>query len=344
MRTKGTAAALSDFPMEPHYRVRIYLLTALILFGFGSLLTRLHSFQIERREHFQAQVPGSRIVTVREPGIRGNITDRHGVELARNLRNYEVSFNLDEIYRAYRRQHDDAPSIDRITNESGLQRKKTERDIAKVVNDWTVARLRELGLDKSYNESALRVHYRTHGGLVPFTYRADLTYEEFAKFAEHNLELPGVTIRTKPQREYPYGALASHVIGFVKQWEKKDITDSEKREFNHYVGDERGEMGIEGTMDKYLRGISAKTQVVMDEKGAVINSFPESNPRAGSNVQLTLDARIQLLAENVLRNNIGRGAAVVMDVNTGEVLALASVPDYDLNSFVPSITAKQFAA
>jgi penicillin-binding protein 2 len=329
--------------MEPHYRVRIYLLTALILFGFGSLLTRLHSFQIERKEHFQAQVPGSRIVTVREPGIRGNITDRNGVELARNLRNYEVSFNLDEIYRAYRRQHDDAPSIDRITNESGLQRKKTEKDIAKVVNEWTVARLKELGLDKSYNESALRVHYRTHGGLVPFTYRADLTYEEFAKFAEHNLELPGVTIRTKPQREYPYGALASHVIGFVKQWEKKDITDSEKREFNHYVGDERGEMGIEGTMDQHLRGISAKTQVVMDEKGAIISSFPESNPRAGSNVQLTLDARIQLLAENVLRENIGRGAAVVMDVNTGEVLALASVPDYDLNSFVPSITAKQFA-
>lgn len=329
--------------MEPHYRVRIYLLTALILFGFGSLLTRLHSFQIERRDEFLAQVPGNRIVTVREPGIRGVITDRNGVELARNLRNYEVSFNLDEIYRSYRRQHDDAPSIDRITNQSGLQRKKTERDIVKIVNEWTVARLKDLGLDRNYNDKALRVHYRTHGGLVPFTYRTELTYEEFAKFAEHNLELPGVTIRTKPQREYPYGALASHIIGFVKQWDKKDISDAEKREFNHYVGDEKGEMGIEGTMDKYLRGISAKTQVIMDEKGAVINTFPESNPRAGANVELTLDARVQLLTENVLKEHIGRGAAVVMDVTTGEVIAMASVPDYDLNAFVPSISQKRFA-
>lgn len=328
--------------MEPHYRVRIYLLTALILFGFGSLLTRLHSFQIERREHFQSQMPGSRVVTVREPGIRGVITDRNGVELARNLRNYEVSFNLDEIYRAYRRQHDEAPSFDRIAKESGLQRKRTEPDIVKIVNEWTVTRLKELGLDRNFNESALRVHYRTHKGLIPFTYRTDLTYEEFAKFAEHNLELPGVTIRTKPQREYPYGALASHVIGFVKQWEKKDISDGEKREFNHYVGDEKGEMGIEGTMDQYLRGISGKTQVVMDDKGTVISTQPDGNPRAGANVELTLDARVQLLTENTLRR-IGRGAAVVMDVNTGEVLALASVPDYDLNSFVPSISAKRFA-
>ena len=270
--------------MELHYRFRIYLLTALIIFGFGSLLTRLHSFQIERRDEFQAQVPGNRIVTVREPGIRGTITDRNGVELARNLRNYEVSFNLDEIYRAYRQQHDEAPSIDRITKEDGLQRKKTERDIVKVVNEWTITRLSELGLAKNYNASALRVHYKTHGGLVPFTYRTDLTYEEFAKFAEHNLELPGVTLSTRPQREYPYGALASHVIGFVKQWEKGDISEAAKREFKHYIGDEKGEMGIEGTMDSYLRGISATKSVVMNEKGIAVGTDQQTNPRSGSKV------------------------------------------------------------
>lgn len=328
--------------MEPHYRFRIYLLTALILFGFGSLLTRLHSFQIERRDEFQAQVPGSRLVTVREPGIRGTITDRNGVELARNLRNYEVSFNLDEIYRAYRQQHDEAPSIDRITKEDGLQRKKTERDIVKIVNEWTITRLSDLGLAKNYNASALRTHYLTHGGLVPFTYRADLTYEEFAKFAEHNLELPGVTLSTRPQREYPYGALASHVLGFVKQWEKDDIPDSAKRKFNHYIGDEKGEMGIEGTMDSYLRGISAEKEVIMNEKGIVVSTFTKTNPRGGAKVELALDARVQLLTENTLRQ-IGRGAAVVMDVNTGEVLAMASVPDYDINAFIPSITAKRFS-
>ena len=83
--------------MEPGFRFRIYLLTALVLVGFGALLNRLHEFQIIKRGEFLEMVPGNREETIREPGIRGSITDRHGVVLARNLRRYEVSFNLDEI-------------------------------------------------------------------------------------------------------------------------------------------------------------------------------------------------------------------------------------------------------
>lgn len=328
--------------MEPHYRVRLYLLTALVLFGFGSLLTRLHSFQIERRDYFQSQVPGSREVLVREPGIRGEITDRNGVALARNLRNYEVSFNLEEIYDAYIQQHEKAPRQESIFRENGMDRKRTEVDIVRIVNDWTVARLNQLGLAKNYNARALKVHYKTHGGLIPFTYRADLTYEEFAKFAEHNLELPGVYLSSRPQREYPYGSLASHIIGFVKQWENGDIPEADKRRFNHYIGDERGEMGIEGTMDQYLRGIAGERRYIKDEKGNVSDTGLNTAPQIGAKVELTIDARIQLLTENTLRQ-IGRGAAVIMDVNTGEVLALASVPDYDLNAFIPSITAARFS-
>jgi penicillin-binding protein 2 len=328
--------------MEPHYRVRLYLLTALILFGFGSLLTRLHSFQIERRDYFQSQVPGSREVTVREPGIRGEITDRNGIALARNLRNYEVSFNLEEIYEAYLKQHEKAPRQDAFYLEDGMDRKRSEVDIVKIVNDWIIVRLVELGLAKNYNARALAIHYKTHGGLVPFTYRADLTYEEFAKFAEHNLELPGVYLSSRPQRDYPYGALASHVIGFVKQWEKGEIPEADKRKFNHYIGDERGEMGIEGTMDSYLRGVAGERKLLKDEKGNVTPTNLDKPAQMGAKVELTIDARIQLLVENTMRE-VGRGAAVVMDVNTGEVLALASVPDYDLNAFIPSISAKRFS-
>ncbi len=329
--------------MEPHYRVRLYLLTALILFGFGSLLTRLHSFQIERRDDFLKMVPGSRQVTVREPGIRGEITDRNGIALARNLRNYEVSFNLDEIYDAYLKQHVKAPRQEAFYIQDGMDRKRSEVDIVKIVNDWIIVRLVDLGLAKNYSAKALATHYKTHGGLVPFTYRADLTYEEFAKFAEHNLELPGVYLSSRPQRDYPYGSLASHVIGFVKQWEKDDIPEADKRKFNHYIGDEKGEMGIEGTMDNYLRGLAGERTFLKDEKGNTTPTPFGNLPQSGAKVELAIDARIQYLTENTLRNNIGRGAAVVMDVNTGEVLAMASVPDYDLNAFIPSITAKRFA-
>ncbi len=89
--------------MEPRYRFRLYLLTALILIGFGSLLSRLYQYQITERDHFRKQVPSDYTVTIREPGIRGDITDRHGRLLAKNLRNYEVVFNLDEIRNDYKR-------------------------------------------------------------------------------------------------------------------------------------------------------------------------------------------------------------------------------------------------
>lgn len=327
--------------MEPRFRLRLYLLTALILVGFGTLLSQLHEFQIERRDEFQALVPGNRTVTVREPGIRGEISDRNGIPLARNLRNYVVSFNLEEIQRAYSLQHDETPTLDRLTTRGGLPGKRKEKDIVAIVNEWTIKPLQELGLAKNYNASALRTHYLTHGGLVPFTYRSDLTYEDFARLAERNLEFPGVTLGIRPQRQYPYGTLASHVIGYLKQWEKGDISSAAKRAFDHYIGEEKGIAGIEATMDEYLRGPEGRKTVLKDEKGRTIGMLDFTRPGIGSHVELSIDARIQFLLENTLRR-AGRAAGVVMDVRTGEVLAMASVPDYDPNAFIPSISREKF--
>ena len=326
--------------MEPHFRLRLYLLTALILVGFGTLLSRLHEFQIERQDEFQALVPGNRTVTVREPGIRGEITDRNGIPLARNLRNYVVSFDLDEIARVYRLQNADTPTLDRLTMQGGLPRAKKEKDIVAIVNEWTIKPLQEIGLAKNYNASALRTHYLTHGGLVPFTYRADLTYEDFARLAERNLEFPGVTLGIRPQRQYAYGTLASHVLGYLKQWEKGDISSADKRAFDHYIGDEKGIAGIEATMDEYLRGPEGSKTVLKDEKGRTVGMLDYTKPGTGARVLLSIDARIQFLLENTLRR-AGRAAGVVMDVNTGEVLAMASVPDYDPNAFIPSISREK---
>jgi len=326
--------------VEPHFRLRLYLLTALILVGFGTLLSRLHEFQIERQDEFQALVPGNRTVTVREPGIRGEITDRNGIPLARNLRNYVVSFDLDEIARVYRLQNADTPTLDRLTMQGGLPRAKKEKDIVAIVNEWTIKPLQEIGLAKNYNASALRTHYLTHGGLVPFTYRADLTYEDFARLAEHNLEFPGVTLSIRPQRQYTYGSLASHVLGYLKQWEKGDISSAEKRSFDHYIGDEKGIAGIEATMDEHLRGPEGSKTILKDEKGRTVGILDYTKPGTGARVQLSIDARVQYLLENTLRR-AGRAAGVVMNVNNGEVLAMASVPDYDPNAFIPSISREK---
>lgn len=323
------------------HRIRLYLLTALVLAGFGALLHRLYEFQIERRDEFQRMVPGNRTVSVREPGVRGEITDRDGVTLARNVRTYEVTFNLDEIFTAYTAQHRDLPKLERIATLGGMPRSVEERDIVKIVNQWTIRRLAELGLARDYSASALRTHFLTHGGLVPFTYRSDLTYEEFARFAEHNLDLPGVELRIRPIREYPYGTLGSHVVGSLTQWARGDVPEAARREFDHYIGDDRGMVGIEASMNDILRGPEGRRSMIRNEKGQTIGMYDYVKPGVGARVQLTLDARVQFLVENVLRRT-GRAAAVVIDVETGEVLAMASVPDYDPNAFIPSISREQW--
>jgi penicillin-binding protein 2 len=332
--------------MEPGYRIRLYLLTAVVLVGFGVLLTRLHEFQIERRNEFLNLVPGNRTVTVREPGIRGEITDRHGVTLARNLRRYEITFNLEEIRDAHLARHVDARMIERLVTEDGIERAKSERDIVSIVKDGpdsTIERLRALGLAKNFKASDLRTHYLTHGGLIPYSYRTDLSYEQFSKVAENNLSLPGVYLNIRPQRQYPYGTLASHVLGYVKQWEKGDIPESATRIFNHYVGDEKGIAGVEASMDPILRGPEGRKTIVKDEKGRTIRMSDYARPGTGAKLQLTIDARKQYLLENVLRR-AGRAAGVIMDVNTGEVLAIASVPDYSPGAFIPSIDPKRWKA
>lgn len=333
--------------MEPGFRLRLYLLTALVLVGFGVLLTRLYEFQIDRRNEFLAQVPGNRTVTVREPGVRGEITDRNGIILARNLRKYEISLNLDEIYTAYQLQHEDKPTIERVVKQEGMDRTTgPEKDIVSIVKDGdasVIGRLKKLKLARNFKASDLRTHYITHGGLVPYRYRTDLSYDEFSRIAEHNLDLPGVNLGMLAQRHYPYGSLASHVLGYLKQWEKGDVPDSATRNFDHYIGEEKGINGVEATMDGILRGPEGRKTIVKDEKGRTIRMKDYAPPGVGAQVRLTLDAKLQFLLENTLRH-AGRAAGVIMDVNTGEVLAMASVPDYNPNDFIPSISTARFEA
>lgn len=324
--------------MEPRLRLRLYLLTALVLFGFGVLLTRLYEFQIVQQDHYKALVPGTRQITVREPGIRGAIKDRNGVELARNRRNYEVSFNLEEIHQAYRIQRSEDPLVDVETREDGMPRKSTETDIVAIVKERVIPVLEPLGLVRNFNAEALRVHYKTHGGLVPFSYTTDLDYDQFARFAEHSLELPGVYLNVRPQREYPYKALACHTLGYLRQWSKGDIPEDAAREYGYqYVGDDKGVAGVEATLDDILRGPEGWKKISKDEKGKILGIYDRLDPGVGAEVTLTIDAEIQHLLSNILRQ-AGSASGVVMDVRTGEILAMASVPDYNPNDFIPSIS------
>lgn len=329
--------------IEPRYRLRVYLLTALVLFGFGVLLSRLYEFQIDKREFYQRQVPGNRKITVREPGIRGTIKDRNGIELARNKRQYEVSFNLEEIHQAYRLQRDKDPKIATIKDDDGIKRPAEITDIVEIVKERVLGPLAELGLARNFNAEAMRVHYKTHGGLVPFVYTTEVTFEDFAKFAEHSLDIPGVYLNVRPLREYPYKALSCHTLGYLRQWSKGTIPEDARREYGYqYVGDDKGIAGVEATLDDMLRGPEGWKQIVKNEKGKILGETPVDaiDPGVGAEVTLTIDAEVQYLVSNVIRR-AGTASGVVMDVRTGEILAMASIPDYDPNDYIPSISEEK---
>lgn len=328
--------------MEPKYRFRLYLLTALVLTGCGALLTRLYEFQIERRTQFLANTPTTHTVTIHEPGVRGEITDRNGVVLARNRRSYEIVFNLEDIYKDYVEKNPDDPYLTReetSIGRGGMPKTTNEKDIVRIVNEWVIPRLEVFGLKGERFSKDLRSHYLTNGGLVPYRYKTELTPEQFAQIAVRNNELQGVEVRVAPRREYPYGSLAGHILGYVNPWAKGDIPVEFKDDL--YEGDDVGTSGVEATMDQFLGGQGGKRILIRNEKNKVLRTADNQLAREGAKVQLTIDANLQFIVENVLRR-VGRGAAVVMDPNTGEVLAMASVPNYDPNDFVPSIAQAKF--
>lgn len=326
--------------MEIAFRFRLYLLTALILLGFGTLLQRLHKVQIEDQNKYRERVPSPRSVSVREPGVRGEIRDANGLVLARNSRQYEVTFNLDEIVNHYLSINDQAPMAEILRTERGMPRKGKKRDILRIVREVVLNRLEKEGLTKEFNPRTLEIHYATHGGMVPFSYRTDLSFEKFARFAALSQEIPGLSVGLKPQRQYPYNTLACHILGFTQNWMNGAIPPEARAKYRHYIGDEKGIAGIEATMDQYLVGIGGEKTVLKDEKGKTINMTDYIKPQSGADVILTIDSRAQFIVENTLRN-AGRAAAVVMNVETGEVIAMASVPNYNPNSYIPPTLASK---
>lgn len=330
--------------MVTHFRLRLYLLSLMVLVGFGVLVVRLYSVQITQHEYYKNRVPGERFESIRIPGIRGEIKDRNGITLAESVQNYELKFDLREIEAAYKKSHDGElpePYVWERFDSGGQRQLKKEKNIVVMVEEAVFPELQKLGLLVDYSASAMRVHYRSTAGIVPFTYRRDLSFKEFARFAEHNLGIPGVTVTRTGKRNYVYDSLASHILGYMALADEEKVSPEERRKFNYYVGDDYGVEGVEKRLDSYLQGKAGKLVIKKNEKGKFMGEVSRTEPMPGSDVYLTIDARIQTVTEQSLRK-IGRGAAVVMDPNNGEILAIASVPSYNPNAFIPEISTEDW--
>ncbi len=321
-------------------RLRIQLVGLLMLLGMGALGLRLWWIQVAHGAEWTSQLRGSSQATVRIPSVRGEIKDRNGITLVQNRASYEVDFYLPEMVKGYRERFGSPPLTEYRAVINGMPKDQKEPDIIKIVNGGIVPRLNDLDLARDYNAGRLQKHYRNDTE-VPYSYVKDIDFPTLAKFSEHDVGLPGVDIAIKPVRSYIYGALAAHILGYVGM--PNDIDKEEAGKFTFYQQDVEGKSNIEKTMDQYLRGKPGVRYLRKNAKGTIEGVLKEDPPQQGANVFLTIDSRIQAIAEEALRV-VSRAGAVVVDPNNGNVLALTSVPSFDPNTFIPSIKAKDWKA
>src|SRR5438309_1919629 len=321
-------------------RLRIQFLGLLMLLGMTALGLRLWWIQVAHGAEWTAQIRGSSQATVRIPSVRGEIKDRNGLTLVQNRASYEVDFYLPEMVKGYRERFGPPTLAEHRAIISGMPKDVKEPDIIKIVNDGIVPRLNDLDLARDYNAGQLQRHYRNDTE-VPYSYIKDIDFPTMAKFSEHDVGLPGVDIAIKPVRSYVYGALAAHLLGYVGA--PDDTNKEEAKKYTFYQGDVDGKSNIEKAMDEYLRGEPGVRHLRRNAKGTIDGVLKEDPPKQGANVFLTIDARIQAITDEALRA-VSRAGAVVIDPNNGNVLALASVPSFDPNTFIPSIKKKDWDA
>jgi penicillin-binding protein 2 len=285
------------------FQLRIGVAGVVMLVAFGILLSRFFFLQVVQHEHYRAKAEDNRISIVPIPPNRGLITDRNGVVVARNYSGYTL-----EIFP--RRVKSVEATIDQLAELIEI----TPRDRA---------RFKRLMVETRNPES------------LPI--RTRLSDEDVAKFAANRFRYEGVEIKARLFRQYPFGDVGSHVIGYMGRINKDDqaALEQEGVDANYRGTDYIGRSGVEGTYERELHGTTGFEQVEIDAAGRGIRTLQTTAAQAGSNVVLTIDMRLQRVAENAFGER--RGALVAIEPGTGAVLSLVSKPGFDLNLFVDGI-------
>ena len=293
------------------FRARILVASIVVVMAFMLLASRLVYLQVVRHDDLDEQAEANRTAIVPIVPNRGLILDRNGVILATNYSAYTLEIT---------------PS--RLT----APLEKTVDDLAQVIDIQLRdrRRFRKL-LDESRSFESLPIRTR-------------LTDEEVARFAAQRFRFPGVEIKARLFRSYPWGELASHVVGYIgriNQSEKKSMEDWSDEDQGNYRGTEYiGKLGVEQSFEKQLHGITGVEQVETSAGGRAVRKLASIPATPGNTVMLSLDIKLQRLVEDMFGDR--RGALVAIDPKTGEVLSFVSKPTFDPNLFVDGIDTESW--
>lgn len=290
------------------FRVRVLVISIVVLLAFLLVVARLVYLQVVRHDDLDGQAESNRTAIVPVVPNRGLILDRNGIVLATN-------------YSAY--------TLEIIPSRAGPLEEVID-ELAKIVDIQLRdrRRFRKL-LDESRNFESLPIRTR-------------LTDEEVARFTAQRYRFPGVEIKARLFRSYPWGELASHVIGYIgriNQAEKEKI--EEAQEESNYRGTEYiGKLGVEQSFEKELHGITGVEQMETSAGGRAVRKLSSIPATPGNTVILSIDIKLQKLVEDMFGER--RGALVALDPRNGEVLAFVSKPTFDPNLFVDGIDTESW--
>ena len=292
------------------FRRRLLIAAVLVLAGFGGLLGRFIYLQVYQHRHYQTLAESNRIAIVPIVPNRGVITDRNGIVLAQSYSAYTLELTPSRIRNL------DA-TIDELATLVEVQPRDRKR----------FKRL----LEETKNFESLPL-------------RTKLTDEEVARFAVNRYRFPGVEIKARLFRNYPFAELASHVIGYIGRINDKDVERIEEwGETANYKGsDYIGKIGLEASYERELHGTTGVEEVEVDANGRAVRTLSRTPPISGNNLKLSLDIKLQQAAEAAFGER--RGALVALDPANGEVLAFVSKPGFDPNLFVDGIDPANWEA
>jgi penicillin-binding protein 2 len=279
---------------------RIFVTGSVVLVAFTLVLARLWFLQLVKGDEMRSLSEHNRIRLVRVASARGVVYDRHGEILVDNRPSFDVVF-----------VPEDAPD-----------KKATLHRLAQLLGET------ESQLHERLRAPSKRPAYE---GIVV---RRDLDWDGVVALETHQLELPGVSLQVGPRRTYPFGPLASHLLGYVGEVSDREL-EGMSSEVDLRPGDVVGKASLEKAFDAELRGTPGGQQVEVDALGRRMRVLQEVPDVPGDTLTLTLDRELQQVAEQALGDR--QGALVALDPRNGEILALVSKPAYDPNVFARGV-------
>lgn len=345
----GNLADQSGNLVESHkgYDLRVVIFHFIIALLLLVLVGGLAYQQLVKADiyHERERMQSHRRILV--PGPRGNISDREGKLLVANRPRFAVVLYLDELRREFR---DEYIRIRKNYRESGDRELPSATQMEQLARGSVVQRYLDqvndvLRRNETVNAIALRRHFLRER-LIPFTLIDDLSPADYARLIESLPVRSPLQVYTSSTRSYPYGTAAAHTLGYVgidPDFEVQDFPGEDLTTFK--MKGATGRSGLERQFDSLLQGEPGGTIFRVDPSGYKINPPLERRlPVQGGNLTTSLDIDLQLAAEAAMVETGMAGAAVALSVATGEVLVLASKPDYDLNDFTPRLSHAKAAA